>query len=294
MDKEKYIVDNNIYILAKDKTKHNVTNVQIHDIVFKILLEIDRLCRKHNIGYALSFGTALGLNNYGSFIPWDDDADVAIDYFEYGRFVDALKTELSEEFTFECYEVDERCNVLIPSLKVRFKNSFIKEKNHFTLPNRSGRGNCIFVDVCPFMGVPENKKEHRKLINKSKIMMPFYVFLDAFLHINPIRMKKRLKDIEKETAEKYRDSKYVSQTVIIPFQEYPKKIVESLSFPREVIYPFKEYEFNGHKLFSFQNVEEFCRLRYGEKSLKIWKNDHYVEPFSFNKNSEHLLEVDIF
>ena len=76
-----FIEDNNTYILARDKQKHNVTNFQIHDIVFKIILEIDRICRKRNIPYALAFGSALGLYNYGDFIPWDDDADIIIDYF---------------------------------------------------------------------------------------------------------------------------------------------------------------------------------------------------------------------
>ena len=161
MENNKYITDNETYILAKDKNNHNVTNHQIHDIVFKILLEIDRLCRKHNIHYALGFGSALGLNNYGGFIPWDDDADVVFDYPDYFRFMEVLKSELSEDFTFECYEVDDRCNVLIPPMKIRYKNSYIKEKNSFTLPNRTKRGNGIFVDVCPFMGVPEKEKEHK-------------------------------------------------------------------------------------------------------------------------------------
>ena len=290
-----YIVDNNTYILSKDKNKNNVTNKQIQDIVFKIFLEIDRICRKYDIGYALSFGSALGLYNYGDFIPWDDDGDVAIDYFSYDKFVDALKSDLGDDFTFECYEVDDRCSVLIPPIKIRYKHSFIKEKNDFTLPNRTGRGNGIFVDVCPFMGVPQDIKEHKKIIFKSKWRMPFYVFLDAFLHINPKWMKKKLKKIERETAEKYKNSDYVSQSVIIPFQEYPKKIVEHLSFPKEVIYPFKEYNFRGHRLFSFNDIEAFSLLRYGSKSLKKKDGNKWIPSYTFNENKGgHLVQVDIF
>ena len=294
MNNQEFIIDNETYILAKDKNNNNVTNHQIHDIVFKIILEIDRICRKHNIPYALGFGSALGLYNYGGFIPWDDDADIVLDYYDYLKFVEVLKDELSDDFTFECYEIDDRCNVIIPPMKIRYKKSYIKERNSFTLPNRTKRGNGVFVDVCPFMGVPEDVKEHKKLIWKSKWKMPIYVFLDALLHINPKHMKKSLKRFEKEVADKYKDSNYVSQTVIIPFQEHPKKYVHSLAFPREVIYPFKEYEFNGKKLYSFNNVEEFVRLRYGDDSLKYWDGEKFISRFKYKKESDHLKKVEIF
>ena len=291
---ENYIVDNNIYILAKNKNKDNVTNKQIQDIVFKIILEIDRICRKHNIPYALSFGSALGLNNYGGFIPWDDDADISMEYSDYLRFVNVLTKEIGEDFTFECYEVDNRASVLIPAMKVRYKHSFIKEKNDFTLPNRTKRGNGIFVDVSPLINVPNSKKELKKLIWKSKWTLIPFMALETLCHINLKGLKKKLKNFEKEVNEKYKDSGYVSQTVIIPFQEYPKKIVEHLSFPKEVIYPFKEYIFNGKKLYSFNNVEEFCRLRYGEKSLKIKDGDKFKAPFSQSESDGHLKIVEIY
>ena len=91
------------------------------------MVEIDRICRKNNIPYALAFGSALGLYNYQGFIPWDDDADIAIDYFDIPRLAAAFKKDLSDEFEFTCYEADERCNVLIPTFKVK-KNLLNEDK----------------------------------------------------------------------------------------------------------------------------------------------------------------------
>ena len=290
-----FIEDNNTYILAKDKNGNNVTNKQIQDIVFKIILEIDRLCRKHNIEYALAFGSALGLYKYGDFIPWDDDADIVIKYEDYARFVEVLNNELGSDFTFECYEVDKRANVLIPPIKIRYKNSYIKEKTRFTLPNRTKRGIGIFVDVATLMGVPEDLKEHKKVIRKSKLWMPIYVFLDAFLHINPLFIKRKLKKYEREIAEKYKDSKAISQSVILPFQDTPKSMVKDLSFKYDTIYPFKEYEMRGHKIYSFNNIEDFCISRYGESARKVFDGEKYIETYKPKKRkNDHIRRVDIF
>jgi len=38
-------------------------------ILLDILIELDRICRKNDIEYALSYGTTLGVLNFGGFIP---------------------------------------------------------------------------------------------------------------------------------------------------------------------------------------------------------------------------------
>jgi lipopolysaccharide cholinephosphotransferase len=41
-----------------------------------MLVELDRVCKKHNIRYCLIAGTVLGAVWYKGFIPSDDDLDV--------------------------------------------------------------------------------------------------------------------------------------------------------------------------------------------------------------------------
>ena len=289
-----YIVDNQTYILGKDKNKKDVTNHEVHDVLFKIILEIDRICRKNDIPYALAFGSALGVYNYAGFIPWDDDADIVINYFDRLKFIDSLKNDLSDDFVFECYEDDNRYNILLPALKIRYKHSYIKEKNHIRLPNRVNKSNGIFVDITYLMGTTENEKKHRRLLKRSQFAMPFYVLLDSFLHINPKCMKKRLKKFEAKHAEKYRDSGYISQSVIMPFQVFPLKKYRHVVFPKEIIYPFREYDFNGHKFYSFNNLERFLLNNYGPNCFKKEVDGKMVDPFPKEKRiSGHLLRIDI-
>ena len=63
----------------------------------KILLEVDRICKKHNIKYLLDAGTLIGAVRHKGFIPWDDDVDLAFPRKDYEKFLAVAKDELPEE-----------------------------------------------------------------------------------------------------------------------------------------------------------------------------------------------------
>ena len=89
--KNEYVIDENKYLLGRDKNGTNHYISEIQEVVLPIILEIDRICRKNNIPYALAFGSALGLYNYQGFIPWDDDADIVFNYEDLDRLLEAFK-----------------------------------------------------------------------------------------------------------------------------------------------------------------------------------------------------------
>lgn len=77
---------------------------RVHQANLKILKEVDRICRKHQIKYGLDSGTLIGAVRHKGFIPWDDDADVAFTRDNFEAFMKVVKEELPD--TMELVEPD--------------------------------------------------------------------------------------------------------------------------------------------------------------------------------------------
>lgn len=73
---------------------------KVHEVNLKLLKEIDRICRKYKIKYALDSGTLLGAVRHGGFIPWDDDVDVMFTRKNYEMFAKVVRRELPEDMSF--------------------------------------------------------------------------------------------------------------------------------------------------------------------------------------------------
>lgn len=69
---------------------------RVHEANLNILKEIDRICRKYKIRYALDAGTLIGAVRHQGFIPWDDDADLAFTRSQFDAFLKVAPRELPE------------------------------------------------------------------------------------------------------------------------------------------------------------------------------------------------------
>lgn len=84
---------------GKGKMAETYDLSQVHQANLKILREIDRICRKYKIRYALDAGTLLGAVRHHGFIPWDDDADVVFTRNQFDAFARVAERELPEGMT---------------------------------------------------------------------------------------------------------------------------------------------------------------------------------------------------
>lgn len=128
-------------------------------IQLEMLVEVDRICQKCGIRYSIIAGTLLGAVRHGGYIPWDDDADVALLRPEYEKFAQACQTELdTSRFYFQDH-------VRTPGYrwgygKLRRKDTLYMRMGQEHMPYPSG----IFIDIFPLDNVPSPIWE-RKLHN---------------------------------------------------------------------------------------------------------------------------------
>lgn len=65
----------------------------------EVMLEIDKVCKRHNIKWFADCGTLLGTVRHKGYIPWDDDMDICMLRDEYDRFMRYAREELPDYFT---------------------------------------------------------------------------------------------------------------------------------------------------------------------------------------------------
>ena len=284
--KEDYVIDNHQYVLGKDKNGKVRYIKEVQDVVFPIVLEIDRICRKNNIPYALAFGSALGIYNYGGFIPWDDDVDLVFNYEDLPRLIEAFKKDLGPDYVFDCYETDHRYNILQPTIKVKNKyGPTMVDENYRRMPDRIHSSDGFFVDMVALVGM-KDAKTHQKLLNKSRRRLVSYAIQDAVFRHDPLKLKAKMKADEKKYAELFKDEPYVCQTPLLPFPSQKKNLL-----PREMVYPFKEYMFNGHKLYSFNDLKGFLIQFFGEIGLRVFDGEKWVDPYPKEKRDVHHIKA---
>lgn len=125
----------------------SLRNVQLAEV--KIIDEIVRICNENNITYYISGGTYLGAVRHKGFIPWDDDADIAMPRNEFEKFMKIAANELEDNFELKSYQIDSAYPYYVPKVV----------DNSIKLIDRSGMYDKIvpaWVDIFPLDGMPKN------------------------------------------------------------------------------------------------------------------------------------------
>lgn len=114
---------------------------ELQGLLFKLLKEADRICRKNNLEYYLMFGSLLGAVRHNGFIPWDDDADIAMTRTNFNRFRECCERDLGDEFALVTY-YDEGYNNTYARLRLK-NTTFIITSEISKHAKETG----IFVDI---------------------------------------------------------------------------------------------------------------------------------------------------
>jgi len=257
------------------------------------LLEIDRICKKHNIRYFLYYGTLLGAVRHKGFIPWDDDIDIVMLRKDYNKFLSIVESELELPFYIDnvahesCFYTSCIHNTHYPSIEPEFMQRF------------HGCPYAMAIDIFPFDNVPDDKEKLHEFTEIHKIVkylsqrtdpawydetLPEFVRADRdypsweelqeaidgveqYLNIRIDRGERLSRDlalIADELAQRYNDSncKYVAYVHSMDLSLSNKGYV-----PKSIFDDVVDYEFQGFKFPGPKDYEYVLENQYG----KNWK-----------------------
>ena len=185
--RRKTFYSNMDYIVKTNPDGSVVTVADVQKVLLEMMKDIDALCRKHDIPYWLYGGSALGAVRHEGFIPWDDDADIAIMRDDYKR-LQAVLPELGDGYVSHCFDTHKAYNVTIPTMKIRKVGTYIKETNTL-LENKITDCDGLFVDVFVFDHASKNPLIDLPLRLLNTALMPLIVLFEN-LNTNPLLLKR--------------------------------------------------------------------------------------------------------
>lgn len=235
--------------------------------------ELDRVCRENNIPYSIFCGTLLGAVRHKGYIPWDDDADIAMlreDYEQFKKVADQMNPEIC---FFQDHETDSEYRWGYGKLR-RTGTTFIRAGQEH-VKCKTG----VFIDIFPLDDVP------RSMV--GQMVQDFYCFclrkilwsevgrysersalkrlwFRLISRIRPEFVFRLCKKMEKKSRN---DSVNRVRTLTFPaFGKLYRKnpLGERYGLPKEWFTKLREYEFEGLKLMGTGDYDGILTYTYGD------------------------------
>jgi licD family protein len=150
-----------------------------------ILQEIDRICKKYKINYTLDSGTLLGAIRHGGFIPWDDDADIAMTRANFEAFRRIVKRELSDKLEFIMPNEFKNGKVFYDfTPRIIYKPS-ARHKDNDKKDSYEGKLNHLWVDIFILDKLPKSKSLQKFVLFNQKL-----IYLFSMGHRKKLELKK--------------------------------------------------------------------------------------------------------
>ena len=245
--------------------------------MLEILLEVDKICKRHDIKYWLSSGTLIGAMRHQGFIPWDDDLDIEMMRSDYLRLMKVLPSELPDWLALQNNDTDP--NYFYFYAKVRDKRSRMLEQNGY---DRIWKEQGIYIDIFP---MEQHPIWMHKLTEKTVGHM-YKIWRTSTDDTKAIKQVRRIFNINNRyffpflrallsPSRLFTFSTLITSGMGIPFHN-----------PRyaEEIFPLTTHEFEGYQLPVPGNADAHLRHIFGD----------YMQLPDLNKLALHVGELEFY
>lgn len=280
---------------------------RLKDLEVYILMEMERVCKKHNIKYFLAGGSLLGAVRNGMSIQWDDDLDIGMLREDYDKFKKVFQEEMGDQFVYSSPYNKSGSHYTID--KVRLKDTYFS--TNFSSKNMTEDG--IFVDILVYDRTSNNpllQKMHMMFLyaitkalevrwyntarknfhyKASKIILPF-------LRLIPYSVYHRVFDFGASFYKNKKDAKYLIDSV-------GKKLKDG-AMPIKGLEEVKYVDFDGFKAPIPVDPTGYLNYAYGPNYMQLPTYSKRSAPHSFarvdmgeyifeNKTKAQFRRVDI-
>lgn len=239
-----------------------------------MLKELDRVCRENDIKYTIFGGTLLGAVRHNGYIPWDDDADVAMLREDYEKFKKVCSQLNSEVCYFQDNTTDSYYRWGYGKLR-RTGTKFIRAGQEH-LKCKTG----VFIDIFPMDDIPTSvigmmmndfkcfclRKILWSDVGKYDHSTPLLerIIYSIISYISPKWVFQRLKRMsdKSETANKNRVRTYLYKATGKLYKKNP--VTKRYGMPKEWFTDLVEYDFEGTKLYGTSDYDSALKYIYGD------------------------------
>ena len=237
-----------------------------------MIVELDRVCRKHDIKYVLTCGSLLGAVRHKGYIPWDDDADIGMLREEYEKFR-KVADELDPKICyFQDHENDPEYLWEYGKLR-RTGTSFVRAGQEH-LKGKTG----VFIDIFPMDDIPKTVPGQmiqdfrcfclRKILwarvgkLSEKGFMKHWYGLISKIPVDWVYRK-----VSKMTAKSRNDSP--NKVRVLLFRSFGKlnyrhPPAERYGMEKQWFLDRAEYEFEGKTIYGSRDYDGFLKFMYND------------------------------
>ena len=237
-----------------------------------MLVEFDRVCKQENIHYAICCGTLLGAVRHKGYIPWDDDADIAMLREEYEKFKKvAYKLDSSICF-FQDHSTDKEYRWGYGKLR-RTGTKYIRYGQEH-IDCKTG----VYVDIFPLDDIPHSTigqvlndiecfiwrkilySEVGKVADESNLIQKWIYTLLSLIPADVVfeKMKHITDKSNNRTNNRVRVLLFPSFGTL-----YVKNPIKTrFGMPKIWFKQIRRYDFEGFKLDGIRNYDAFLRYMY--------------------------------